>query len=246
MSAKGDLLVGCTGFVGQNLQAARSFARGFHSRDVDDLRGAECGQLWCAAMPGTKWKANQDPDGDRRSMERLQDVLGTVRCGAFVLISTIDVMLDVPYGRHRREFEQWVAARFADHCVVRLPALFGRGLEKNVLFDLLTDHMVDRIHPGDAYQWYDLADLVADVEVARRAGAREVDLYTEPVENQELLAMFPGVTTGAPERAPQRYAHRSRQAGLFGRDDYVRSADEVRGRIAAFVAGVRAGTVTIG
>jgi hypothetical protein len=75
-----------------------------------------------------------------------------VRARRFVLISTIAVLDDAgagytestarfetekAYGRHRRELEERMLGQF-DHChVLRLPALFGPGLKKNFLFDLL-------------------------------------------------------------------------------------------------------------
>ena len=48
------------------------------------------------------------------------------------------------YGRNRRRLEQIVAGRF-DALVVRLPALYGPGLKKNALYDLLHNNAVDKI-----------------------------------------------------------------------------------------------------
>lgn len=145
-------LVGCTGFVGATLARARRFDGLYHSRNVDGIVDQTFDQVVCAAAPGTMWAANQDPEADRTNLERLADRLSRVKADRLVLISTIAVFADpaarptetcaryeteAAYGRHRRALEERLAARF-EHCLVlRLPALFGPGLKKNFVFDLL-------------------------------------------------------------------------------------------------------------
>ena len=43
-----------------------------------------------------------------------------------------------PYGANRLQLEQWVREDFPDAMIVRLPALYGKGLKKNFLYDLHT------------------------------------------------------------------------------------------------------------
>ena len=45
-------------------------------------------------------------------------------------------------------FEDFCVRTFAGCVVVRLPGLFGEGLKKNVLYDLLNDNRLDRDQPG--------------------------------------------------------------------------------------------------
>ena len=149
---RGDALIGCTGFVGTSLLRDAAFAATYHSRNIDEARGRSFRRVVCAAAPATMWLANQDPAADRANILRLIDVLGTIRAEEFVLVSTIAVLddaaagyteamaryeADKPYGRHRRELERFVEGHFARAHVLRLPALFGPGLKKNFLFDLL-------------------------------------------------------------------------------------------------------------
>jgi len=78
--------------------------------------------------------------------------LKQIRAERFVLISTIAVLdnfgfeqdestqsyqTKLAYGQNRRRLEEAVEAHFETSLIVRLPALFGRGLTKNFIFDLL-------------------------------------------------------------------------------------------------------------
>jgi len=96
--------------------------------------------------------ANRQPERDRAAIEALADQLDRVNVRRFVLISSIAVLADtaggedegtqafqenLAYGRHRRLLEAFCESRFDDCLVVRLPALFGPGLRKNFVFDLM-------------------------------------------------------------------------------------------------------------
>lgn len=96
--------------------------------------------------------ANREPEADRQQIDTLIERLEGVRTQRFVLISTIAVLADLAagddestkafqedlaYGRNRRILEAFCETHFDDYLVVRLPALFGPGLRKNFIFDLL-------------------------------------------------------------------------------------------------------------
>ena len=147
-----DALVGSTGFVGRNLSAVHAFGAGFHSRNIADISGRSFDTVVCAAAPATMWAANKDPEGDLANIRRLIGHLETVTAGRFVLVSTIAVLEDAAagldegtqrfetakaYGRNRRLLEAACQSLFPRTHVLRLPALFGRELKKNFLFDIL-------------------------------------------------------------------------------------------------------------
>ena len=137
--------------MGGNLRAQRPFARHYSSTTIPEIAGEHFTTLICAGAPATMWAANADPEGDRSNLRRLADRIATARFDRLVLISTIAVLDDVgagytessaryesdkAYGRNRRELEVTLVERHGA-IVLRLPALFGDGLRKNFLFDLL-------------------------------------------------------------------------------------------------------------
>ena len=226
-------LIGHTGFVGGTLLAAGGFSHGFNSRDFNDMRGEAFDEVVCAGIPAVKWLANKEPEQDRAAIGALLGVLETVRAGRFVLISTVDVYPDPgqpldetavleglanhPYGRHRLEAEKFVAARFDNHAIVRLPALFGDGLKKNALYDLIHGNEVERLNPAAVFQWYPTRRLPGDLVRIARAGVRLVNLVTEPVPlSQVIERFFPGAAVGPAREPAPRYDVRTRHAALFG------------------------------
>lgn len=154
-------LIGHTGFVGSALRRQTAFDACFNSANITESAGASFGTVICAAAPGSMFEANRAPEQDRRKIHELIDQLSKVSAGRFVLISSIAVLNDfaggddestqdfqteLAYGRHRRELESFVESHFYDSLIVRLPALFGEGLRKNFMFDLLNP--VPTMMPG--------------------------------------------------------------------------------------------------
>ena len=147
-----DAIIGHTGFVGGTLVQQHRFSAHFNTSNISDIGGREFDTLVCAAAPGSMFAANREPQRDREQINALLESLKEVRARRFVLISSIAVLADfagkdderskafqeeLAYGRHRRALEAFAEDTFEDTLVVRLPALFGRGLRKNFIFDLL-------------------------------------------------------------------------------------------------------------
>ncbi len=145
-------LIGHTGFVGSALLRQTRFDACFNSANIAEIEGRAFGTLVCAAAPGSMLEANRAPERDKAAIDALIARLEQVRAERFVLISSIAVLADfaggddegtaayqqdLAYGRHRRALEAFVEDRFPGSLVVRLPALFGAGLRKNFLFDLM-------------------------------------------------------------------------------------------------------------
>jgi nucleoside-diphosphate-sugar epimerase len=249
-------LIGSTGFVGGNLAAATRYDLQVHRANVDLLRGRHFDRIVCAGLPAAKWIANRDPEADRANVEHLEQVLSNVRADRFVLISTIDVYprtaggdedtdcstgRNHAYGTNRLRFERFVRAHFPAATIVRLPALFGPGLRKNVVFDLLADNGLEAINPASRFQWYPVTRLAPDIATAEAHGLTLLNLFPEPMATSAILERcFPGKLVGADAGAAVSYDLRTRHAGLFGGENgYVMSAAVVLEEIAAYIAQVR-------
>ena len=148
-----DLLVGSTGFVGGNLTAAHTFAAVCHSTDIAAQYGTAPDLCVYAGVPAAMFLANADPEADLAVMAAARENLRRIAPKTLVLISSIAVYADsrgkdesdtpdsadLPaYGRNRLQLERWVREDFPDALIVRLPALYGKSLRKNFLFDLHT------------------------------------------------------------------------------------------------------------
>lgn len=211
-----NALVGYTGFVGSNLDSAE-FSFRYNSSNIGEMAGKQFDTVVCAGVQAKKWWANQNPEADWEGIERLWSVLKTVSAHRFFLISTVDVFRspvgvcesDEPeegnsaYGRHRLEFERLVSNRFSfgregsllegeqPSCfVLRLPGLFGQGLKKNVIYDLIHDNGVDKLDPSGSFQYYDLSVLPRDMVRMRQLDISLLHLAAAPVLTGEIVSRF--------------------------------------------------------
>ena len=147
-----DELIGYSGFVGGALSGQHPFAAKFNTANIDAIDGQEFDTVVCAAAPGSMFMANREPERDREQIGALIESFQRVRSRRLVLISSIAVLEDfsagadegtsafqqnLAYGRHRRALEAYCESHFENCLIVRLPALFGPGLRKNFIFDLL-------------------------------------------------------------------------------------------------------------
>ena len=244
-------LIGHTGFVGGNLLRQRPFDALFNSTNIEAIAGRSFDLVVCSGARAEKWRANADPERDQDDIERLTRALARVEARKLVLISTVDVFLDPvgvdedspapttglqAYGRNRRRLEQIVAGRF-DALVVRLPALYGPGLKKNALYDLLHNNAVDKIDARGSFQFYDVNRLWRDIRLALDNELSLVHLPTEPATVGEIARASFGVEfANELDTPPARYDIRTRFASLFGgQDTYVERKAEVLSGIAAWV-----------
>ena len=147
-----DALIGYTGFVGGQLQRQHSFSGLFNRANIDEVGASEFDTVVCAAAPGSMFEANMLPDVDLSKINALIERLSSLQTKQFILISSIAVLANfsayddentsafqnkLAYGKHRRVLETFCEENFDDCLVVRLPAIFGEGLRKNFVFDLI-------------------------------------------------------------------------------------------------------------
>ena len=254
-------LIGCTGFVGSNLLSQTTFTRAVHRPDASTLRGRSFDLVVCAGAPAEKWRANAEPEADRANIDRLSGLLASITAERFVLVSTVDVYprpigvdeddaiddeASSPYGRHRHALEQRCRELFASCLVVRLPALFGDGLKKNVVFDLLNGRGLRFANAASTYQFYGLDRLWTDVSALLQAGATTVNLVTPPLSVRQVARdVFGETDPGSGDAAPAAYDVRTRHAGMLGAaGPYMTTTEEALDRLRLWVAAQRAARAT--
>lgn len=249
-----EALIGYTGFVGGNILAQHSFASLYNSKNSEEIQGQEFDLVVSAGVSAVKWLANKEPENDRAGIARLIENLKKIKTKKFVLISTIDVysttadvdegtVIDkgtlAPYGKHRRELEEFVANNF-DALIVRLPGIYGPGMKKNPLFDLLHESYT-YIHHASQLQFYDLRNIWADITSALDKKLKLVNFVTEPVTLKEIADQVFHVDISTMENGqPQHYDIRTKHGAEWGNvKSYLYTKEAVLAGISSFVASLK-------
>lgn len=202
-----NILVGYTGFVGQTLAKTIDFEYKFNSKNLADISEVPEGcDLYLSCLPATKWMVNKNLKEDMLNISRILEKVGAKSYKNVYLISTIDIYGSSPlhsdedyapnyegmsYGSNRLLFEAMVKEYVCCEKlqIFRLPALFGEGLKKNVIFDLMNNNQVEKINLNTHFQWYDMADLARDLHTYTQD---VVNLFPEPVYTKDIVdTLFP-------------------------------------------------------
>jgi hypothetical protein len=183
-----NLLIGHTGFVGSNLNH-KDFDKFVNSKNYKDIKNNNYKKVVCCGFSGTKYMANADPTKDWNNIKNLLDVLETIKCESFVLISTIDVYYQHSYAKHRLKIENILSSKFSNIKIYRLPGVYGKNIKKNAIYDLIHKHNLDQISPQDRYQWYSLDDLNDDIN-KNKSKFKIIELFPESITIQKINNMF--------------------------------------------------------
>lgn len=144
-------IVGYTGFVGQNLCLSHPFEYKYNSKNITDSFGTDPDILVYAGIRAEMFTANHFPEQDLANIKEAIENIKKINPKKLVLISTISVypvfegdektFIDekegTAYGRNRHYLEKWVEENFNDYLIVRLPALYGVGIKKNFIYDII-------------------------------------------------------------------------------------------------------------
>lgn len=124
-----------------------------HSTDIEAYYNSSSDLCVYAGIPAAMFLANSAPDQDLGIMKNARENIRRMNPKRLVLISTVAVYAHPQnvdentelqleelsaYGKNRLQLEQWVREDWPDALIVRLPALYGKGLKKNFLFDVHT------------------------------------------------------------------------------------------------------------
>lgn len=169
----GSVLIGHTGTVGSNLASQVDGLELVNSKNIETVYGRKFDVVYMAAGDARKWYAEKNPAAFSNSLEALKSSLFRLECEKMVLFSTVDVLggdaVDEfhpqvrrglsHYGAAKLSFEGDISNRFRKCSIIRLPALFGEGLKKNVIYDVVNGKVAGPHHPQSTYQWFDLSWL---------------------------------------------------------------------------------------
>ncbi len=172
------ILVGDTGFVGSNLMEYMYFDRTYNSRNIAEAYGLKPDILVYAGVRGTKFIANKFPENDKKNIRDAIENITKIAPKKLILISTVDVYDNLDgvdedhkinpenlhtYGKNRYDLEQWVINHFNNYHILRLPAIYGKNIKKNFIYDLinpippyLTIKDIEKVHNEytEIYQYY--------------------------------------------------------------------------------------------
>jgi len=147
-----NIIVGNSGFVGSNLILCFNFDGQYNSKNIKKAYKTNPDILVYAGVRSQKYIANNNPNLD---LEHVNDAIYNIKMinpKKIILISTIDVYKTTsnvnedtkiveaglhPYGLHRYYLEKFVKDFSKNHHIFRLPALYGKNLRKNFIYDLL-------------------------------------------------------------------------------------------------------------
>ena len=147
-----NILVGYTGFVGSNINAAGNFDAVYNSKNIEEAYGTNPDLLIYAGMRAEKYLANNAPEKDMELIVQAEENIAKINPEKLVLISTIDVFKDPKnvdenskidteglhaYGYNRYQLELWVREKYPDALIIRLPGLFGKNIKKNFIYDYM-------------------------------------------------------------------------------------------------------------
>lgn len=185
-------IVGYTGFVGQNLCLSHNFDALYNSKNIGEAFGSNPDLLVYAGIRAEMFTANHFPEQDLANIKVAIENIKKIKPKKLVLISTISVypvfegdentVIDenegTAYGRNRRYLEKWVEDNVGDYLIVRLPALYGAGIKKNFIYDMI--HYIPGLLKTAKYE-----ELFSGSSLAHLYQDREDGFYKCVAENNE-------------------------------------------------------------
>lgn len=245
-------LIGNTGFIGGNILMQTKFDNLYNSKNIESIRGKNYDLIVSAGTSSLRWKANLEPQKDLDAIKKLTDCLKDVRANHFILISTVDVYPipigvdeDAPidpkkqssYGKNRYYLEEFIEKHFKNFTFVRLPQVFGKGLRKNFIFDLIHNNTLDFTHKDSLFQCYNLKNIWKDIGIARKHNISIINLAVEPVSAKELAFHALGMKFSTiTKNPPLHYDFYTKYGAIFGSDDqYIYHKKQVLDEVKDFI-----------
>lgn len=195
-------IIGSNGFVGSNvLEALKNEDIVLIDRSNIDLCSSyDYRTLFICAGEARKWFVNSNVKDATKNVVDLYTSISRYRASQVIYFSSIDVYnkdLTIndgystePYGVTKLVLEELISKTFANCVIVRLGALFGKGLKKNFLFDLLNERheWIEKQSSLSGFQYFNMGQIKLVWEnVEKIQGLHIVDAFSEVVYNRDIL-----------------------------------------------------------
>ena len=202
-------LIGYTGFVGSNLLSSQKWSALINSTNINDYSGESFDYALIAVGDARKWLANKCGALDQDHILNIFFALERMSFKKIDLITTVDVYGDnyvdsdsineesiifsnEPYGLNRLLLENLIVREFKNVQIFRLPGLVGKGLKKNLIFDLVNkrEDFLKNYHPESRFQYVDLSLLGSFIKNIGFSEGRVVNFVSEPLSVEEIGGVF--------------------------------------------------------
>ena len=248
-------LIGYTGLVGSNLMSQTTFDEAFNSSNIKTFKSKDRSgsDLYLSCLPASKWIVNQNIQADLKNINNIIEELKNFNYNNIYLMSTIDTYCDSPmrssessrqifrqdsYGSNRKLFEDLVSQKLNYNSlrIFRLAALFGKGLKKNIIYDLMNENQINKVNLYSYFQWYDLKDLYSDIKNLSKLFKNQnvFNLFPEPLSTYEIVKnLFPNHLSSV-DVDPNNIKVYDFHSDLFD-DRYIYGKNESLNKIKLFV-----------
>ena len=198
-------LIGYTGFIGSNLlDFKKTFVR-YNSKNIHKIKNRKFDIIICAGTSSKIWIAKKKPKEDKKKIVNLINNLKTVKAKKFILVSTSEVYgkskicletnqnlekVNSNYGLNRLMLENFLEKKFENHCILRLPIVYGKNFSKNCIFDLINKHEINKLNGSDLIQIYNVANLKKDIKFVIKNKIRKLNISSKPLKLSLIAKKF--------------------------------------------------------
>jgi len=241
-------LVGYSGFIGQQLMKdyGKQIGNIYNSKNIHKLPDINHDTLIIAAPSAVKWQANKNPQDDLAKISRLIQAIKASTANEVIHISTCDIFdysegnenfelnktfSDQPYSNHRRLLED--ALKGLNYRILRLPTVYGEGMKKNILFDLITKNYdyLDTVNPHNQLQWINVSLVQQMISFVQTKDIKILNCATQPITNQEVFNLFNYKSKNYAEKADVVYDMKT----TYSDSNYLINKKEVLEDMGAFI-----------
>tara|TARA_X000000950_G_scaffold36548_1_gene39052 strand:- start:9085 stop:9819 length:735 start_codon:yes stop_codon:yes gene_type:complete len=193
-------LIGYTGFVGGNCNH-NNYDALINSSNISDFFNSSFDLIVIAAGDARKWYSNKYPKEDIYHIRKLVSEIKKINAKKIILCSTIDIydensvneknysVKNHAYGINRYWMENEIKDNFRDLKIIRLGGLFGKGIKKNLIFDILNKRydQIQNYNLNSTFQFFYLTEIENLFKEVLLNEIKTINAVSEPISVREIL-----------------------------------------------------------